>query len=136
MISSCTGELGLGEASQHAARPNLPSRNNFTHDQTYISILHTPPLVRRRIGKKAKACAPISRSRRESALVRGVMVGPPYLSKPYSISTVPSFKPAFGSKTVRVLNVRVMPANFPVPPVMLPTVVAVDFRDPSEFCEL
>ena len=46
MTSSCAGKLGLCQPSQHAARPNLASRNNFTHGQTYISILHTPPSER------------------------------------------------------------------------------------------
>ena len=40
VTSRCTGKFGLCQPSQHAARPNLPSRNNVTHGQTYIDSAH------------------------------------------------------------------------------------------------
>jgi hypothetical protein len=41
MTSSSPGEIRLREPSQHAARPNLPSRNNVTHDPNlYIDSAH------------------------------------------------------------------------------------------------
>jgi hypothetical protein len=57
----------LCQPSQHAARPNLPSRNNVTHGQTYISIPHTPPLARRRNLEKGRRA---DKSRSASARAR------------------------------------------------------------------
>jgi hypothetical protein len=36
VTSSCAGELGLGEAGEHASGPNLASRDNVAHDRIYI----------------------------------------------------------------------------------------------------
>jgi hypothetical protein len=67
VTSRCTGKFGLCQPSQHAARPNLPSRNNVTHGQTYISIPHTPPLARRRNLEKGRRA---DKSRSASARAR------------------------------------------------------------------
>jgi hypothetical protein len=66
----------LCQPSQHAARPNLPSRNNVTHGQTYISIPHTPPLARRRNWEKGISLRLRSLDRAENphGWARGVMV--------------------------------------------------------------
>ena len=76
MTSSCAGKIRLREPSKHAASPNLASRNNVTHGQTYMSILHTPPLVRRRNWEKGISLRlrSLDRAGNPHWWVRGVMV--------------------------------------------------------------
>ena len=53
-----------------------------------------------------------------------------YFSNQYSISAVPSLKPAFGSAVVDERTTPCIPANLPVPPMTVPADIDESFPSP------